>query len=407
VGFAGPPETGVSLRVAVLPGASGQTGAISIPESGGHRISLQNVAFDSTVVRFDVPVDDGAIAFQGTRRGDSIVGDYEFGPMTGSFALARGREELAPYTEREVRFENGGVTLAGTLVIPSGRGPHPGIAFLHGSGPVTRDANRFFADHFARRGVGALIFDKRGTGASTGDWRQADFRDLAGDALAAVEVLSTQADIDPRQIGIMGASQAGWVAPLVASLSRDIAFLIVVSGPTTTVAREGWWDSEARLRQQGFAPAEIEQAIALLKLDDEVTRTGAGFERLQAAAEQARGKRWFATLDFDLLPPDSPARLAYRRTLDFDPRPLLQQLSIPALWVYGGQDESIPAAESAAFLETLNAREKRVTVRTFPDANHALMVMPKDLDNGGWPRLVPGYVDAVTQWLLGHVEVRP
>jgi dienelactone hydrolase len=75
--------------------------------------------------------------------------------------------------------------------------------------------------------------------------------------------------------------------------------------------------------------------------------------------------------------------------------------------VYGGQDESIPAAESAAFLETLNAREKRVTVRTFPDANHALMVMPKDLDNGGWPRLVPGYVDAVTKWLLGHVEVRP
>jgi uncharacterized protein len=119
--------------------------------------------------------------------------------------LKRSPREEAPYTTEDVRFANGAATLAGSLDIAKGPGPFPAVIFLHGAGPEIRwGASRFFADYFARRGIAALIYDKRGTGQSTGDWRTADFNDLAGDTLSAVRLLKNHARIDPKKIGIYG-----------------------------------------------------------------------------------------------------------------------------------------------------------------------------------------------------------
>jgi hypothetical protein len=104
-----------------------------------------------------------------------------------------GKPQRAPkrafYTTEEVGFENGGTHLAGTLLAPVTPGPHPAIVMLHGSGPSTRESLQPFADVFARNGIAVLLHDKRGTGASTGNWTHATFDDLASDAIAAVEYL--------------------------------------------------------------------------------------------------------------------------------------------------------------------------------------------------------------------------
>lgn len=385
-------------------------GAFTSRTLGGLDIPLRSISLQAPDLQFELPSDAGVFRFRGRVRGDSLVGNWDLFGLQSQVILRRAVAESPRYRQHEVTCRNGDVTLAGTLFIPTtGRSPHPAIVFLHGSGTVTRDADRFLADHFARRGVATLIFDKRGSGASTGDWHEANFHDLARDALAWVDLLKLRADVDATKIGLMGASQAGWVAPLAASKSPRVAFLALISGPTVPVAREGWWDAEFRLRERGFAPAQIEQALRLLRMDDEVTRTGRGMPELQAALDGAKGEPWYGTLGLGTLQPaDSPSRLWYRRVIDFDPLPVLEKLSVPSLWIYGEQDPTIPAAESVAILERLKTRSKtgkQITVDVFPEANHTLYVMPKEGQPFRWPGFAAGYLDTLTAWVLHRVSL--
>jgi len=143
------------------------------------------------------------------------------------------RERTPPRTARrveiekheDVRFANGDVRLAGTLIAPSTGAKHPAIVVVHGSGAETREHMLPFARFLVRHSVAVLGYDKRGVGESTGDWNTASFEGLAGDAVAAVEYLKTRRDIDAAQIGLLGVSQAGWVMPLAAVRTKDVAFL--------------------------------------------------------------------------------------------------------------------------------------------------------------------------------------
>lgn len=383
-------------------------GFVTIRTLGGLNIPLKNISFESSNLRFDLPTDAGTFQFNGTIRGGSLTGSWNVFGFDSQVATKRAVAEPPPYTQEETTCRNGDVTLSGTLFVPKSRQKrHPALVFLHGSGAVTRDGSRFLADHFARRGVATLIFDKRGSGSSTGNWRDADFSDLAQDALACVQLLKSRKDINSKKIGLIGASQAGWVAPLATSISRDVAFLMMISAPTVTVAREGWWDAEFRLRERGFTPSEIEQALSLLRMNDDVTRTGRGLAELQTALERAKNERWFAPLDFRTPSAiDSPGRRWYRRVIDFNPVPVLEKLSVPSLWIYGEKDDSVPAAESAAILEKLKMRGKDMTIKTFPKANHALFVIPEKNEPFRWIGFAPDYIETMSDWLSRRVNIK-
>jgi dipeptidyl aminopeptidase/acylaminoacyl peptidase len=146
-----------------------------------------------------------------------------------------------------ITFQNGDVTLAGTLDLPVGEGPFPAIVTIHGSGPTTRHDiyNLNFSHFFVQHGYAVLRYDKRGAGESTGKYQgvgtedgEATLNDLADDALAGVEFLKNHDLIDPDMIGLVGHSQAGWIIPLAASKSPDLSFVIVSSGPTITLGQE-------------------------------------------------------------------------------------------------------------------------------------------------------------------------
>jgi pimeloyl-ACP methyl ester carboxylesterase len=386
--------------------ASETKGFVTIRTLGGLNIPLKNISLESSNLRFDLPTDAGTFQFKGTIRGDSLTGSWNLFGFDSQITMKRAVAESPPYTQEETTCRNGDVTLSGTLFVPKSRQKrHPALVFLHGSGAVTRDGSRFLADHFARIGVATLIFDKRGSGASTGNWLDADFNDLAQDALAWVRLLKRRKDISSKKIGLIGASQAGWVAPLAASMSRDVAFLIMISAPTVTVAREGWWDTEFRFRARGFSSSEIERALTLLRMNDDVTRTGRGLAELEAALERAKNERWFATLDFGPSATDSPGRRWYRRVIDFNPVPFLEKLSVPSLWIYGERDESVPAAESAAILEKLKRRGKDIAIKTFPKANHTLFVLPEEHEAFRWIGFAPNYIETMTNWLLQRMNV--
>src|SRR5262249_57653035 len=126
-----------------------------------------------------------------------------------------------------------------------------------------------FADVLGGRGGATLIFDKRGTGASTGEvwYRTGDrFDVLVADALSGVRFLLSRPDIAPKKIGLWGLSQGGWLMPLAASRSKDIAFLIVVAAGGVTPAEQEVYDDEVKLRDKVYPPEEVAEAVALLKL---------------------------------------------------------------------------------------------------------------------------------------------
>ena len=164
----------------------------------------------------------------------------------------------APIQEKVVSLSNGNVTLAGSLFLPGGTGSHPAVVLFHGSGQQLRDES--MARWFAEQGVAALAYDKRGVGESSGDFRQVPFIDLAGDGLAAVAFLKARSEIDPRRIGVWGLSQGGWLGPLAASQSRDVAFVIAVSGPGVSPGEQMIFYYSSQLRKQGLSESAISAA---------------------------------------------------------------------------------------------------------------------------------------------------
>ncbi len=196
------------------------------------RLRVSGIPFNDVTVQRSEGImvmrgDRTTMRFRGGLRGDSLKGTFTEEPgEAGAFAFARSRSSRPPFAERNLIWTDGDVTLAGSLLLPSGSATVPAVVFLHGSGPEGRWASRFLAMQLASHGIAALIYDKRGVGQSTGNWRQATPNDLARDAAAAVARLRQEPGIDPRRIGLHGHSQGGTLAPLVAAQAPDIAFII-------------------------------------------------------------------------------------------------------------------------------------------------------------------------------------
>lgn len=205
------------------------------------------------------------------------------------------RAERVNLRLEEVTFNNGTVSLASELILPNAPGPHPVIVFAAGGSTYgTREMFRVFAEFFATHGVAALIYDKRGLGASSGDWLRAGFEDLSGDALAGLRMLKSRPDIDARRIAMMGASQSGWIVALAASQSEEVAFIISMSGAGVGPEEQELYRSEAWLRADGFSEEEIREAVKFIRQRYQCALTGEGWEALNETVQEARNKSWFA-----------------------------------------------------------------------------------------------------------------
>ena len=180
------------------------------------------------------------------------------------------------------RFSNGDIQLAGTLISPITGGKHPAIILVHGSGPENREYILPFARFLIRHGMAVLGYDKRGVGGSTGDWNTASFDDLAGDVVAAFDYLKTRSDIDRRQIGLLGVSQAGWIMPLAAVRAKDLAFLISISGAGVPAAETTIDQAQNEMTARGMRPQAVEQIVGLMKLQYHFARTGHGWDQYAA-----------------------------------------------------------------------------------------------------------------------------
>jgi uncharacterized protein len=308
----------------------------------------------------------------------------------------------------DVHFLNGDLRLAGTLIAPAAAGErHPAVVLVHGSGPADRRQILPFARRLVRHGMAVLTYDKRGVGGSTGDWKTASFEDLAGDVVAGVEYLKTREDIDGRQIGLLGVSQAGWVMPLAAVRAKDIAFLISVSGAGIPVAETTIDQAQNEMTALRMKPETVATIIDVMKLQYQYARTGTGWDeyaraRANLAARLGRPPDTFPGTA------DDPAWRYLRLVYFYDPAPTLRQLQTPTLALFGELDNNIVAVKNEkAWRAALDeAGHPDYTLRILPKANH--MVLEAHVgSNAEMPtlqRLVPEYFTVVHEWLSKRVQ---
>jgi len=268
-----------------------------------------------------------------------------FGPVAVKQLLpAEGRQydwvslDEMRYSEITFRNTEQQLELGGMLFVPAGDGPFSAAVIIHGSGTSRRDSGWYLTltDHLQQNGIAVLLPDKRGSEKSAGDWQSADLHDLATDTLAAVEYLQDQDHVAVSRIGIIGMSQGGWIAPIVASETSEIDFVVSMVGAAVTPREQLIYEENHNLRQIGFLPG-ISNAIATMST---------AYIRNVAQAEFWDG------------------------VADYDPIPYWSAVDIPALVLLGADDTNVPSEESARRLQALQKPNLRIEI--FEGSGHAL-----------------------------------
>jgi pimeloyl-ACP methyl ester carboxylesterase len=311
----------------------------------------------------------------------------------------------------EIQFRNKDSVLAGVLVLPATPGPHPAIAFVYGSDPADRNysgTGPVLWDHFARHGFACLAWDKPGVGKSTGDYLAQTLPDRADEALAAVRFLRQRSDIRRDQVGLWGHSQGGIVAPLAASRSPDVAFVIEVGGSQIVAWQQDALRVEAQLRADGFAESDIEKAVAFARMRMKLIRGTGPFEELEKAHPSVEKRPWFAYVG------RCDRKLFYwaRNAVEYDPGPVWEKVHCPVLAIYGAKDTSLPAEHSLPIIRRglKKAGNRDVTIKVFPNADHSIVKTKtggpqeareraKTRKKGDPPDLASDYLDTMSRWL--------
>ena len=275
-----------------------------------------------------------------------------------------------PYEPRDASYANGDVALSGTLFVPTTPGPHPAAVIIHGSGTSHRDNLWYLqiAHHLLSREIAVLLPDKRGSGLSSGEWRQAGFEDFVADTNAGVEWVRQQPEIDPSRVGLVGVSQGGsWIAPMAAANRSDLPFVVSLSGATVTPNQQLAHESVQTLVQQGF-PRLV--AIAL--------------QPIASAVPKARRPVW------------------WEKNGNVNPIPYWVQVEAPVLVLYGREDErdNVPVQASVDRLAPLQAqRGADFTVEVFDGVGHGFR-------EPGSRQIRPDVLELLGDWIAQHVQPR-
>ncbi len=368
--------------------------------------------------------------------GKEVVGRWKQGPVDLPLTLKHHDREPPvrrpqvpkkpyPYAEEEVTYENAKakVKFAGTLTLPKGAGPFPAVLLITGSGAQDRDESLMghkpflvLADHLTRRGIAVLRVDDRGVGGSTGDTMKSTTADFAGDALAGVVYLRTRQEINPKQIGLMGHSEGGVVAPLAASQSKDVAFIVLLAGTGLVgeeilylqgdlIMRAAGADEKARARQKRLQRLLV--GLAKEEKDDKAAREKAkkifAEEVAKASEEEQKELRKAegaleAQVGMILTP-------WFRYFVTHDPLPALRKVRCPVLALCGEKDLQVPPRQNlkAIGMALAEGGNQDYTIKEFPKLNHLFQTCRTGaLSEYGLieETIAPVVLDFVSEWIL-------
>ena len=304
---------------------------------------------------------------------------------------------------KDATFESHGVTLVGRLVMPKGTDEVPVVVLVHGSEPDSALTYYSLQRMLPAAGVGAFVYDKRGTGKSGGHYTQ-DFDLLADDADAAVEEARRLAGARLGRIGFQGGSEGGWVAPIAANRVH-VDFVIVCFGLAVDVIDEDQEGVELQMREKGYPPAVIAKALEVARAAENVVVDDfkGGYGELDAVRAKYGSEPWYKDVHGDfaffVLQKHSDAELRvlakdfdWHTPFYYDPMSTLRADKTPQLWILGGEDYEAPSAETSRRIKALIAAGSPFTLAYYPHAEHGMTLFETQADDTRLStRYEPGY----------------
>jgi fermentation-respiration switch protein FrsA (DUF1100 family) len=410
------------------------------PDQGVSGIPVETIVYKDNKLNLEVKSIRGS--FEGTLKEDGKTIDGKWEQAGSVFPIVLNHIDKAPdqrrkqdpvkpysYAEEEVVYENkeAGVKLAGTLTLPKSGGPFPAVILITGSGPQNRNEELLnhrpflvLSDYLTRQGIAVLRVDDRSVGNSTGNFSQATTEDFAGDVLAGIEYLKSRKEINPSQIGLIGHSEGGIIAPLVAVRSPDVAFIVMMAGPGITGEEIMYLQSDLIARAEGASNETISRNGVLMRnifsiVKEEQNNTIAGekirklikAEMANMSEEEKQHSGYSdANLDTQVQAILSPWM---RFFLTYDPKPTLMKVKCPVLAINGEKDLQVPPEENLpAIEEALKAGGNTdYTIKEMPGLNHLFQTAQT-----GSPTeyakidetISPAALEFIGNWILEHTE---
>lgn len=316
-----------------------------------------------------------------------------------------------PLHVRKVHFDSGGTSLAAVWVEPAGKQPAPGVVFVHGSGATASIDVIPWQWLLPAEGISMLVFDKRGTGESPGEFTQ-NFETLATDVAAAVGEARHSGGSRLTRLGVAGFSQGGWVAPLAATRT-PVDFVVVGYGVVGSPVEQDVWQVSYQLRQQGFGPDVLAKAARVTAAIGEFVSSGyqSGLETVKALQAQYAGEPWLSQVDgqysgeilrgeIQRAKEESPGVI-----WNYDAAAVLRAVKVPQLWMMAAADSVAPSAPSIERLRQLQSEHVPIDLAVFPDTDHGLGNF-RTLPDGKRhrTRLADGYFPLQIDWIKGHLR---
>lgn len=334
-----------------------------------------------------------------------------------------------PYFVEEVRYGNSEISLSGTLTLPSPTGPFPAVILIHGSSPLDRDETILghkpflvLSDHFTRHGIAVLRFDKRGVGKSTGNYNNATTEDFCDDVAKGVEYLKSRPEIIRNQIGLVGHSEGGVVAPMLAAKSNDVAFIVLMAGTGVNgeeiLCEQGKLlhraagvdeemiavDTQVRKIFTGIVKKETNRDVAKKQIHEALAKFLSGLTESQ--------KTWIkihsvVTEDF-IKRFNSPWGHFH---FSYEPTTALRRITIPMLVLNGELDLVVSPKQNLPLIDEAlkEAGNKDYTIIELPKLNHAFQTCVI----GSWAEyeqidetIAPSALNIMTDWILEKTSKR-
>tara|TARA_R110000824_G_scaffold288508_2_gene476448 strand:+ start:18284 stop:19606 length:1323 start_codon:yes stop_codon:yes gene_type:complete len=404
--FSGQEQTGI--RINIHDTAPDLVVDVDLLDIGVIGIPVQDIIITDDELFFTIPSDSGPQAVSLERKNNNELSGFWSESDKPDAELSLRRSELF-IQANEINLTIAGAAggLGVSIISPQNSVPVAGAVFVHGSGAESRSASRFAALRLAESGIASAIFDKRGAGESEGDWRNADFAALATDVLAVTEVLMEFTNLDINQIGFIATSQGGWVAPLAASSLENLGFIITISGPATTPREEGHWNVIRALQMGGYDDGIISEADEIMDLWDEGVLRDGDFSEYSQALEAASNEEWLIESGLESIHSISLPNWFvgwYQQIMNFDPRPIIENLNTPMLAIMGDQDEEQPWARSTEILAQMIDAGKDITVVIYPNANHAIRLTNPQGSPVRWPGRPDDFFSRQVDFILGSVN---
>jgi uncharacterized protein len=431
--------TQLRMKFNVTHSSNGYTSTMDSPDQGVSGIVVSTTTFQDSVLQFEVAA--AGIRFEGKLcPGDTIPGTFKQGGQAIPLTLTRGNVEIVkpvrpqepvkpyPYYTEDVHFVNkkGNFVLAGTLTMPNKTGVFPAVILITGSGPQNRDEEILghkpflvIADYLTRNGIAVLRCDDRGTAESGGIFKTATTMDFSTDIEAALDFLLTRKEIDKSKIGLIGHSEGGLIAPMVAIRRKEIAFIVLLAGPGISgerilllqealIGKASGESEEAISDATSVSEGAYRLVIGTQNLDTLKTRLTTYFhDRIKSDSTFARttgGDQTFIASQVRQL-----ATPWMQYFIQCDPAPTLEKVRCPVLALDGSKDLQVPPEIDLAAIKTALEKggNKDVTTIEFPNLNH-LFQECKTGSPSEYARIEqtfsPVALDEMTKWIILKVK---